>query len=268
MRNAVSCARVHDRLHAFLDGELPPAGHAGVLAHVDTCAACAAALDDYRALGGVLRAAMGSRAVPASAAVALEALEAQGALEAITSRVVTLTAAEARQSLRARLAHAFEDMRFVFAGAGSFAATFLCAVGLAVVLQASSVSNSESLASQMERMAAPRGSITNPFSVDPRLLRPTVQKGSLVMPAILVDDVPYAVPDEEYAFSGVLTSDGRVAGIEMLQSGAVIDQRAMELLRSIHDSRFQPARLKDGRAVAVSFVWLHSDVTIKPGKSL
>ena len=71
------------------------------------------------------------------------------------------------------------------------------------------------------------------------------------MPAILVDDVQYAVPDEEYAFSGVLTSDGRVAGIEMLQSGAVIDERAMELLRSIHDSRFQPARLKDGRAVAV-----------------
>jgi len=259
MRNPMSCARVHDRLHAFLDGELPPADHAGVLTHVGACGACAAALDDYRALGGALRAALDSRTVPGAAAVALERM---------ASRVVTLTAAEARQSLRARLTHAFEDMRFVFAGAGSFAATFLCAVGLTVVLQAASVSNSESLASQMERMAAPRGSITNPFSVDPRLLRPTVQKGSLVMPAILVDDVPYAVPDEEYAFSGVLTSDGRVAGIEMLQSGAVIDQRAMELLRSIHDSRFQPARLKDGRAVAVSFVWLHSDVTIKPAKSL
>lgn len=257
--STVSCARLRDRLHAFLDRELAPADHAGVLAHLDACASCAAALDDYRGLGGALRAAMDSRAVSASAAVELEAL---------TSRVVTLTAAEARQSLRARLTDAFADMRFVFAGAGSFAATFLCAAGLAVILQASSVWNSESLASQMERMAAPRGSITNPFSVDPRLLRPTVQEGSLVMPAILVDDVPYPVPDEEYAFSGVLTSEGRVAGIEMLQSGAVIDERAMELLRSIHDSRFQPARLKDGRAVAVSFVWLHSDVTIKPGKSL
>ena len=45
-------------------------------------------------------------------------------------------------------------------------------------------------------------------------------------------------------------------------------RRQFELLRSIHDSRFQPARLKDGRAVALSFVWLHSDVTSKPGKSL
>lgn len=253
---AATCAGVRDRLHALLDGELPPAEHAAVLAHVGGCAACGGELDDYRAVGSALRDGAHAAEVPVRD------------LELMTGRVVSLTAAEARQSLRSRLALAFEDMRFVFAGAGSFAATFACAIGLAAALQAASVSRTDSLASVMERMSAPRGTTENPYSIDPRLLPPSVQQGWLVMPAILVDDVAYAVPDEEYAFSGVLTKDGRVAGIEMLQSGTVIDPRAMELLRSIHDSRFTPARLRDGRAVAVSFVWVHSDVTIKPAKSL
>jgi hypothetical protein len=259
MTTLLSCARVRDRLHALLDGELPAAEHALARTHLADCEACGAALDDYRALGDALRAGFDRRAVPSDALAALEAM---------TSRVVSLTAAEARQSLGARLGRAFEDMRFVFAGAGSFAATFLCTVGLAVVLQAASISNAESLAAQMDRMGAPRGSTQNPFSVDPRLLPPVVRQDSLIMPGVLVDDVPYLLPDEQYAFSGVLTSEGRVAGIGMLQSGAVIDERAMELLRSIHESRFEPARLRDGRAVAVSFVWLHSDVTIRAGKSL
>ncbi len=256
MMNAASCASVREHLHAYLDGELGPAEYAGVRAHLDDCASCEEEFDGYRDLSSLLRAGIETPEVPSEA------------LTRMTSRVVTLTAAEARQSLRVRLSHAFDDMRFVFAGAGSFAATLACALGLAAVLQAASVSRADSLASMMARMAAPRGSTANPFSVDPRLLPPKVQQGSLVMPAILVDNVPYAVPDEEYAFSGVLTPDGRVAGIEMLQSGATIDPRALELLYSIHESRFKPARLKDGRPVAVSFVWIHSDVTIKPGKSL
>lgn len=256
MTHAASCTGIRERLHAFLDSELHPAEHAAVRAHVERCDDCTAELEGFRDLGGLLRAGGGGADVPIDA------------LARVTGRVVSLAAAEARQSLRARLSHAFEDMRFVFAGAGSFAATFLCAIGLAGILEASSASRSDSLASMMERMSAPRGSTLNPFSVDPRLLPPSVQQGSLVMPAILVDNVPYAVPDEEYAFSGVLTPDGRVAGIEMLQSGSPIDPRALELLYSIHESRFKPARLKDGRAVAVSFVWLHSDVTIKPRKTL
>ena len=247
-----TCATARERMHAFIDGELPAADHAAVMAHIDDCAACATEADDYRALGGVLRGSVDATAYPGEH------------LSAMTAKVVSLAAAEARQSLRVRLAEAFGDMRFVFAGAGSFAATFAIAVGLAAVLQASSVSRTDSLASMLERMSAPRGTTQNPFSVDPRILPPRVQQDALAMPAILVDDVPYALPDEEYAFSGVLTSDGRVAGIEMLQSGGTIDPRALELLHSIHESRFNPARLKDGRPVAVSFVWLHSDVTIKP----
>lgn len=256
MMNHASCAAIRERLHALLDGELGPAEHARVLAHLDGCQACGAELEDYRAIGSGLRAGLAGTDVP------------MDALTEMTGKVVTLAAAEARQSLRSRLSAAFEDMRFVFAGAGSFAATFACAVGLTGILQAASVSRTDSLASLMARISAPRGSTENPYSVDPRILPPTVQQGSLIMPAILVDDVPYAVPDEEYAFSGVLTSDGRVAGIEMLESGN-LDPRAVELLYSIHESRFKPARLKkDGRAVAVTFLWLHSDVTIKPQKSL
>lgn len=256
MTHHASCADIRERLHALLDGELGPSEHARVLTHLDDCDACAAELEEYRALGSSLRAGLAATAVP------------MDVLTEVTGKVVTLAAAEARQSLRSRLSVAFEDMRFVFAGAGSFAATFACAIGLAGILQTASVSRTDSLASLMARISAPRGTTANPYSVDPRILPPTVQKGSLVMPAILVDNVPYVVPDEEYAFSGVMTSDGRVAGIEMLESGD-LDPRAVELLYSIHESRFKPARLKkDGRAVAVTFLWLHSDVTIKPQKSL
>lgn len=253
-----ACTSVRARLHAFLDGELRGADHALVKLHLDGCSGCATELDQYRALGTMLRRGVNAGAVP------LEALS------DMTGRVVSLTSAEARQSLRARLTQAFGDMRFVFAGAGSFAATFMCALSLAGILEASSTSRSDSLASLMTRIAAPRGTTQNPYSVDPRLLPPSPREGELVMPAVLVDNVAYTVPDEQYAFSGVLTSDGRVAGIEMLRGSAVDarDPRAMELLRSIHDSRFKPARLKDGRPVAVSFVWVHSDVTIKPLKSL
>jgi hypothetical protein len=253
-----TCESIRGRLHAFLDGELAAAEHALVKLHLDDCDGCATELDDYRALGSVLRTGVDPAAVPVQA------------LTEMTSRVVSLTSAEARQSIRVRLAHAFGDMRFVFAGAGSFAATFVCALSLAGILEAASTSRSDSLAALMARIAAPRGTTQNPYSVDPRLLPPSAREDSLVMPAVLVDDVAYAVPDEQYAFSGVLTSDGRIAGIEMLQGGTVDprDPRAMELLRSIHDSRFRPARLKDGRPVAFSFVWVHSDVTIKPNKSL
>jgi hypothetical protein len=249
------CRTIRGRLHAYLDRELPAVEHGPLKTHLEHCADCAAELDDYRAMGSALRAGVDATAVPSQA------------LADMTSRVVSLTSAEARESLRSRLAFAFADMRFVFAGAGSFAATFACALGLAGILQACSGSSSDSLASLMERIAAPRGSTQNPISVDARLLPPRVNRESFVMPAVLVDDVPYEVPDEQYTFSGVLTSDGRIAGIEMLQGGT-LDPRAMELLRSIHDSRFQPARLRDGRPVAMSFVWVHSDVTIRPTKSL
>jgi hypothetical protein len=252
---APTCDVVRGRLHAFLDGELAAVDHAVTKLHLDGCESCGAELEDYRLLGSSLRAAVDPTAVPTQA------------LTEMTSKVVSLTSAEARQSLRSRLSLAFADMRFVFAGAGSFAATFVCALTVAGLLEASGASRTDSLASLMARIAAPRGSTQNPYAVDPRVLPPSVHDGSLVMPAVLVDDVAYAVPDEQYAFSGVLTSDGRVAGIEMLQGGN-IDPRAMELLRSIHDSRFEPARLKDGRPVAVTFVWVHSDVTIKPAKSL
>src|SRR5687768_10128024 len=185
MMNFASCAAVRDRLHTLLDGELGGAEHAAVLAHVGDCAACSAELEDYRAVGAALRAGIAGAAVPMES------------IAAMTGKVVMLAAAEARQTLRVRLGGAFEDMRYVFAGAGSFAATFACALGLTVILQASSVSRSDSLASVMHRMSAPRGSTANPYSGDPRVLPPSVQKGSLVMPAVLVDDVPYAVPDEE-----------------------------------------------------------------------
>ncbi|MDQ3069511.1 MAG: zf-HC2 domain-containing protein [Acidobacteriota bacterium] len=250
---SITCAAARARLHAFLDSELGMGDHALVRAHLDDCAGCGVELEDFRAVGGMLRGQMPA-AVPA------------GALASMTSRVVSLAAAEARQSVRSRLSFAFDDMRFVFAGAGSFAATLVCALGLAALLHYGSRAEDDSLASLMARMSTP-GSTANPLSVDPRILPPTVRKDSLVMPAILVNDVPYLIPDDEYAFAAVVTAEGRIAGVKMLPGQKYMDPRAVELLSILHGARFEPARLKDGRRVAISFVWVHSDLTIKPIKS-
>ena len=250
----MTCGDVRERVQALLDDELAIGDYASVTAHLDTCAGCASDLDDYRAVGRALRASVDPTSVPTDA------------LALMASRVVSLTSAEARQSLRARVSVAFEDMRFVLACGGALAATLLCGVALAGILNGATYGNAQSLAALMARMSE-RGTTENPFSVDPRILPPTLFEGSLVMPVVLVDNVPYGVRDDDYAFQAVVTPDGRVAGVEML-SGRVIDPRALELLRSIHGARLAPARLKDGRRVAVSFVWLHSDVTIKPNKSL
>jgi hypothetical protein len=185
----------------------------------------------------------------------------------MAGRVVSLTTAETRQSLRSRVALAFEDMRYVLACSGALVSTLLCSVALGGILHAASDERPDSLASLMARMSA-RGTTENPFSVDPRILPPKLFEYSLMMPVVLVDNVPYGVSDEEYAFNAVVTPDGRVAGVELMEGATVIGPRALELLRSIHGARLVPARLKDGRRVAVSFVWLHSDVTIKPNKTL
>lgn len=252
--SVMTCDDVRDRLQALLDDELAVGDYAPVTAHLDACASCASDLDDYRAVGRALRASVDPMAVPTDA------------LALMASRVVSLTAAEARQSVRARVSVAFEDMRMVLACGGALAAALFCAVALAGILNGATYGNADSLAALMARMSA-RGTTENPFSVDPRILPPTLFEGSMMMPVVLVDNVPYGTRDDDYAFQAVVTPDGHVAGVEML-SGRSIDPRALELLRSIHGARLAPARLKDGRRVAVSFVWLHSDVTIKPNKSL
>jgi len=253
--STLRCAAVRDRLQALLDDELPIGEFAAVRTHLDACVACGAELEDYRAVGRALRGSVDVTAVPSEA------------LALMAGRVVSLTTAETKESLRARVSVAFEDMRYVLAGTGALVATLLCAVTLGGILHAASDGRADSLASLMDRMAT-RGTTENPFSVDPRILPPTLFEHSLMMPVVLVDNVPYGVSDEDYAFNAVVTSDGHVAGVELLSGTTVIGPRALELLRSIHGARLAPARLKDGRRVAVSFVWLHTDVTIKPNKTL
>ena len=245
------CGAVRDRLHALLDDELAPSEFGPVRAHLDLCAGCAERLEEFRAVGNALRVRVSATGVPTEA------------LAAMAGRVVSLTTAEARQSWRVKLGVAFEDMRYVLACGGALPATLICGVSLGVILQGATAGNADSLASLMDRMAT-RGTTQNPYSVDPRILPPSLFENSLVMPVVSVDDVAYGVRDEDYAFRAVITPDGRVAGVEMLSGRPGADPRALELLRSIHGARHEPARPKDGRRVAVSYVWVHSDITIKP----
>ena len=52
----MSCTWTQERIEAYIDGELTPAEQGRLEAHVATCAACAAELEDARRLVGALRA--------------------------------------------------------------------------------------------------------------------------------------------------------------------------------------------------------------------
>jgi anti-sigma factor RsiW len=77
----VSCDLQHERIHALLDGELPPAEVAEVERHIRSCPACSAAWGRLRALRAALRTPELAFAPPA----ALEA-SVRGRLEAARGR--------------------------------------------------------------------------------------------------------------------------------------------------------------------------------------
>jgi anti-sigma factor RsiW len=50
----MNCDTAHNKLSAYLDGELPPEGEAAVRAHLAGCEECSRRLRQYRALDGLL----------------------------------------------------------------------------------------------------------------------------------------------------------------------------------------------------------------------
>jgi len=115
------CASLERDLAAFVDGELRGARVLVVLSHLETCARCAALVDEMRSLGDMVRAE-----APADPNPHL--------FDGLAGAVISRTKAENDESWGGVLRRAREDWHWVMVGAGSVAATFCSTVLLFVLL--------------------------------------------------------------------------------------------------------------------------------------
>jgi hypothetical protein len=71
-----------------------------------------------------------------------------------------------------------------------------------------------------------------------------------------------AEEDAEYALSAVVSREGRVQGVEVLDHSRVPGRSVNAVLHDAYRMQFSPAQAR-GDAVAVSVVWLVANTTVK-----
>ena len=71
--------------------------------------------------------------------------------------------------------------------------------------------------------------------------------------------------DAEYALAAVVSREGRVQGIEVINDAQLLGNRAVvnAMLNEAYRVQFAPAQARTGDAVAVSMVWLVASTTVK-----
>ncbi len=240
--NTLNCASTRRRLEALHDGELPVADQIAVSSHLEWCDRCAASFDELRMVRDVLRAAAPSR-------IGLSAEDD----ERLQLGVVSRAQAEQKVSLGAALHDMFEDMHFVYAGLGSVAAALICAVIMFGMMRSFSA----------EIVVAPvAGSNQNPLWLLAEEFRPprAIDEEGFGATSLLEGH------DAVFAFTAVVTREGRVASIELLPSqgahSALLPQSVTELLGVASRARFEPAS-RDGAPVAVNLIWIVAHTTVR-----
>lgn len=246
------CSAVRRRLSAFHDGELPLHERAAVQEHLSGCEACAAEARSMREIGEALRIA---------AAVRLD--EQEPNLAALPASVVSRFSAERSESIGGRLSRAFEDLHVVWVALGATGSAVACVALIVGLFQFGFSSRPDSLAAVIAAMATP-GSNENPVSVDGLMYPPTFSDDG--------DSVPMAFSEEDLvlALSAVVTREGGVKAVELLQSGVepadaeshVTRQTILDLMDAISRARLQPARYGNA-PVAVKVVWYYAHLTVR-----
>jgi anti-sigma factor RsiW len=258
----LSCAAARRQLEALHDGELPVSDQVAVVAHVDTCAACAVCLADLQMTRLAVRAmAPGRMALTDDATANLQAA------------VVARMSAEEAASLRTTVREMFEDMHFVYAGLGAAAAVCLCVVitlGMfrtvngrgpgAVVAFAKMAS-----ASVVSQIWGTPGSDGNP-----------VPFGSSVTLPRSIDDGGFASAATDQAealitFITVINRDGSVATLERLSDSdapvltpsSEVERLVANLTGAASKARFLEPASYAGSPVAVNMVWVVAKTTVR-----
>jgi len=241
----LTCAAVRRRLAAFYDRELPVPELIAVEAHVHDCPPCARDLREVQKVGEGLRLA----AAPGPS----------DDWTGLRSGVISRMRAEAHESWPARTRRAFDDMHLVWIGLAATVATFLCAGTVLSMLHFASPERNNSLAAMIAVEAAPSGSNLNPVRLGGIIRVPSVPENGVVYATLensLVRD------DLMLPLSAVVTREGRVSGLELLNNTHDRREGVIALVEGLSRGRLEPAQF-GGSPVAVNLVWLVAHTTVR-----
>lgn len=235
----VPCATVQDQLEAFHDGELSIDERVAVQNHLGECVSCALVASEIVSVGSGLRDLAGlivehDTTVPSR----------------ISAHVLERLRVEEQLSMRAQITDWFSDMHLVWAGLGATMATMICVIGSASVLHAASQERPNSMARAISVLASP-GSNDNPLRLNYEMNAPRAVNDAAI---------EMSEEDAEYALSAVVSREGRVQGVEVINNAPGRGVNAM--LNEAYRVQFAPATAR-GDAVAVSMVWLVANTTVK-----
>lgn len=244
MMHEHSCAYVRERLEAFYDGEVPFHERLAIQDHLTECVACSLAAEELATLGSTLR----GMASEVGELAAVEPLR-------LTAQVVEQLRVEETLSVRVQVIALFQDMHLVWAGIGATVATLICIIGSASVLHAANQERPDSLAGVISMLANP-GSNANPVRLNYDMMAPR---------AVTDPTIEMSEEDAEYTLSAVVSREGRVQGVEVINDAQPLGKRAAvnAMLNEAYRVQFAPAQARTGDAVAVSMVWLVSNTTVK-----
>jgi len=256
----LDCRHVRRSLQDYHDGELSVVDQIAVRAHVDSCARCAAELEALDQVGNALRRTLKQRQAVS-----------QDEHAAFQRDVESRFRAEQSVSLSERAHEWFSDMRLVYAGLAASVAALFCAVGMMNMLRLATVANAgpHSFAAIVSELAP--HTVSTPVSeadvVDARMLMPEEINAS-----VAVETEP-GVQDAAYAVAYVVTREGRVTNVELLdaRSGLPVNSEIRatfnKLTRALSRQSYSPARV-GGLPVAVNIVRLVANTTVRAPKVL
>jgi Putative zinc-finger len=255
----LSCAAVLELLEAFHDGELPVDRQIAVSSHVDQCESCGSALAEFDEVGSILRAGAPGR-------VALPRDEAAAHASAIVNRLKVETDA----SLASRVRELFDDRHILYAGFGAAGATVACLMIMLGMMRFATIARSDSLARTMSVLSAPA------VEEHPIVIRPVVVDALVMLPQALDSTfLSGEFDDEVLALSGVVTTEGRVANLAVMDASCTDDspmaasdaKRYEGLLNAVSRTQFEPV-MKEGNPVAVNMVWFVTNTTVRGRKHI
>ncbi len=241
------CDEVRDRLEAYHDGELPIDEQVAIQGHLNECIGCSLAVAELSELSASLR----------HLASELPDRGSDGSPEVLAA-VLERIGVEDRLSLASQVRSLFQDMHLVWAGLGATVATIVCLLGSMSVLHAASKERPDSLAGVISFLANP-GSNANPMPLDVEMVVPRARP-----------DAAFEMSQEDasLAFAAVVTREGRVSNLEVLNSQSRTAMRVrpevvLAMLTEASQTQFEPAVARGGGPIAVNMVWILTSTTVK-----
>lgn len=248
----LTCDRTYHLLQDYHDHELTVADEIAVSDHVESCARCAAALADLRALTSVLAGhAPGRQVLSNEEAVAFN--------EAVVGRLK----AEDSASVIARLRGMFDDIRLVYAGLGAAVATVVCVAVMLGMMRYATNERPDSLAGIVTLVGNTLECETGNAGNDLADASPCRERWE----ARFQRANESAAQESVFELDAVVThKSGHLTNLELLRSGrrgTDVQARTIEaLLDAVSRSRLEQT-FSVGTPVVASMVWFVEHATVR-----